>query len=316
MTDVTLFKDNPLVDSDLFKQLLEINEKISGGGRGYRRISIRGGRFRQIVDGTQTAVNSTGAMNVVILDAAPVARFFFAGTYDPDKSAPPTCWSTDTRAPSQDVPEDQRQADRCMDCPNNIKGSGQGESRACRFSQRFAVAIEGELNTVYQLQLPATSIFGDPNGGKMPMQAYAKHLSAHSTPAIGIVTQMYFDEDSETPKLFFKPVRPLTREEVTQVVEARGSEDTKRALELTVSQTDAVQEKPKAEAPAQKATKAAAKATAKVTTSTPTVQVVEDDDADDEPVAEPTKVERKPKVEETPAKKPSDLQSIVDEWDD
>lgn len=313
MTDMTLFKDNPLVDSDLFKQLLEINNKISGGGRGYRRISIRGGRFRQIVDGTQTAVNSTGSMNVVILDAAPVARFFFEGTYDPDKSVPPTCWSVDTRTPSPDVPEDKRQAARCMDCPNNIKGSGQGDSRACRFSQRLAVVIEGELDTVYQLQLPATSIFGDPNGGKMPMQAYAKHLSAHNTPAIGIVTQMYFDEDSETPKLFFKPVRPLTREEVTQVLEARESEDTKRALELTVSQTDHVQEEPKAKAPAPKAQKTVAK----MTTNTPTVQVVEDViDEDDEPVAEPTKVERKPKVEETPAKKPSDLKSIVDEWDD
>ena len=85
------------------------------------------------------------------------------------------------------------QAARCMDCPQNIKGSGQGESRACRFSQRLAVLLEGAMDTVYQLQLPATSIFGEAKDGKMGMQAYAKYLKAHKTPSIAVVTQAYFD---------------------------------------------------------------------------------------------------------------------------
>jgi len=77
----------------------------------------------------------------------------------------------------------------------------------------------------------------------MGMQAYAKHLRAHKTPSIAVVTQMYFDENSDTPKLFFKPVRPLEEAELQQAITARDSEDAVRAITLTVAQTDGVQAK-------------------------------------------------------------------------
>lgn len=302
--ELDMFKGNSLVTSDLFKELMESTKRMAGGSGGYRRISIRGGRFREIVDGEQMNVKSDGFLNVVIVDAAPVSRFFYKGTYDSNISVPPTCWSTDTQAPSPDVPEDQRQASRCMDCPQNVKGSGQGESRACRFSQRLAVALEGQLDKVYQMQVPATSIFGEAKGGHMPLQHYTKYLINNSTPTIAIITKIYFDEDSETPKLFFKPERPLTDEELEVALKVRGSEDTKRALDLTVSQTDGVQrkepeieddeddEKPKKEK--KKKDKAAA----------PSVDEVE----------EPKKREKKEKPAETVDK--TALADLVSEWDD
>ena len=55
--------------------------------------------------------------------------------------------------------------------------------------------------------------------------------------------QMYFDENSDTPRLFFKPVRPLEEAELEQAIKARDSEDAIRAITLTVAQTDGVQEK-------------------------------------------------------------------------
>ena len=75
------------------------------------------------------------------------------------------------------------------------------------------------------------------------MQAYAQYLRAHKTPSIAVVTQMYFDENSDTPRLFFKPVRPLEEAELEQAIKARDSEDAIRAITLTVAQTDGVQEK-------------------------------------------------------------------------
>ena len=74
MTEMSLFeKGNSLVSSDLFKQLMQTDDNLSGGsggGTGLRRISLRGGRFREIVGGNQTNVKSDGFLNVVIVDAA------------------------------------------------------------------------------------------------------------------------------------------------------------------------------------------------------------------------------------------------------
>lgn len=299
MTEVSLFGEgNSLVSSDLFKQLLETDDNLSGGsggGGGSRRISLRGGRFREIVNGEQVNVKSDGFLNVVIVNAAKLSRTFYKGAYDPENPSAPTCWSPDTEKPSSDVPQDQMQAARCMDCPQNIKGSGQGESRACRFSQRIAIVLEGQMDTVYQLQLPATSIFGEAKDGKMGMQAYAKYLKAHKTPSIAVVTQMYFDENSDTPKLYFKPVRPLEEAELKQALEQKESEDAIKAITLTVSQTDGVQAKRDGE--------------------------VKEDEVDIFAASEKPKAKAEPEPKKVAKKEeaaPSedDLASIVGEWDD
>lgn len=296
MTELSLFEGgNSLVNSDLFKQLQETDDNLSGGsgGSGGRRISLRGGRFREIVNGEQVNVKSDGFLNVVIVNAAKLSRTFYAGQYDPENPSAPTCWSPDTEKPDAAVPADNRQANRCMDCPKNIKGSGQGESRACRFQQRIAVLLEGKMDTVYQLALPATSIFGEAKDGKMGMQAYAKYLKAHKTPSIAVVTQMYFDENSDTPKLLFKPIRPLTEDELKEAVAQKDSEDAIKAITFTVSQTDGVQAKRDG--------------------------AVEEDEVDifaaSEAEAEPEPVKVAKKKEAAPSSN-DDLAGIVDEWDD
>ena len=302
MSEVDMFKGNSLVSSDLFAKLKDLNDNLSGGagsGAQNRRISLRGGKFRQVVNGEEMRVSKNDSMEMVIIDAAKIARTYYKGTYDPKNPEPPVCWSADTNAPAADVPEDQRQAARCMDCPQNIKGSGAGQGRACRFSQRLAIAFPQKLDEVYQLQLPATSIFGDAENGKMPMQAYAKFLRANDMPAVAIVTEMYFDENSEVPKLFFKPVRPLTEEELEKAIEMREHQDTKRAITMTVAQTDGVQKvtvQEEAPKPAPKKRVNAIKA-----------------EVEDEPVEEPKKVAKK--TEPPPAE--DDLGDIVDSlWDD
>lgn len=302
MSDLDLFKGNDLVNSDMFKSLLDMNKKMTGGVGGGSRISIRGGKFRMVVGGEQVAVKKGDTLNVVIVNAADIARTYYEGTFDPENPSSPTCWSGDTRKPSEDVPEDQRQSDTCATCPMNIKGSGQGDSRACRFSQRLAVVLEGELDKVYQLQVPATSIFGEAKGNDMGLQSYVKFLSAHNTPAVAVITEMRFDEDSTAPKLYFKPVRGLDEEELRQVLEVRESDEAKKAIEFTVSQTDNVEPKAKAEK-----AKAEPKAKAEKAKAEPEV------DEEEEPKkVEKTKAE-KPAVDEKSSDK---LASILDGWDD
>ncbi len=299
MGDMTLFgKGNPLVNSDLFKSLQDMNKTLAGGpGGAGKRISLKGGKFRMFVDGEQVSVSKDDSMNIVVVNAAAVSRTYYEGSYDSNNPTAPTCWSTDTRTPSADVPAEQRKASRCADCPMNIKGSGQGDSRACRFNQRLAITLEGKPDEVYQLQLPATSIFGEAKNGNMPMQAYAKLLNAHDTPIIAVLTQMYFDENAETPKLFFKPVRPLDEAELHAAVAAKDSEDAIKAITLTVAQTDGVQKKDSA---------------AGTKSYNPAKEKIE---VDDEPVSEPTKVEPKKSAAAMPKEK-ADLASLVDNWDD
>lgn len=300
MSNLELFKGNPLANSDLFKSLMDTNKKLAGSGGGAPRISIRGGRFRMIVGGEQVSVRKEDTLGVMVADASGVNRTYYEGTYDPENPAPPVCWSRDGNAPAEDVPDDQRMATRCTDCPMNVKGSGQGNSRACRFSQRLAVLLEGdEANTVYQMQIPATSIFGGAEGNNMPLQAYVKLLSAHDTPIQAVMTEIQFDEDSETPKLFFKPSRPLTEEELNTVVAAKDSQEAKDAIYMTVSQADGVEKK----APVKAQQKAAPKA--KV------ADVEEDEEA---PVEEPKKTTKK--AAPAPSSGKADIADILAEWDD
>lgn len=297
MSELDLFKGNSLVSSDLFKSLQSTADNLSGGtGGGMRRISFRGSRFRELVGGEQVNVNNSGSLNVVILDAAKVSRTYYAGTYDAENPAAPTCWSADTQRPAPDVPDEQRQASRCADCPMNVRGSGQGETRACRFSQRIAVALENSYDKVYQVNLSATSVFGKPVDGKMPMQAYANYLNAHKAPPSAVVTEMYFDENSDVPKLFFKAARPLDEDELKQVIELREHEDVQRAVTMSVSQADGV----KKDAPAPKK-------------SNNVLEKAAPAEADDAPVEEPVK-----KVSKKEEAKPSteDLSDLVDAWDD
>ena len=297
MSELDLFKGNSLVSSDLFKSLQSTADNLAGGGGGgMRRISFRGSRFRELHGGEQVNVNNSGSLNVVILDAAKVSRTYYAGTYDPENPAAPTCWSADTQTPSPDVPNEQRQASRCADCPMNVRGSGQGETRACRFSQRLAVALENSYDKVYQVQLSATSVFGKAVDGKMPMQAYANYLNAHKAPPSAVVTTMYFDENSDVPKLFFKAARPLAEEELKEVIELREDPDVQKAITMSVSQSDGV----KQSAPAPKK-------------SNNVLEQAAPAEADDAPVEEPVK-----KVSKKEEAKPSteDLSDLVDAWDD
>ena len=161
------------------------------GGLGSRRISIKGGVFREFIGGKEFRVSEERSMNVVIIKAASkVSRIYYAGSYTEGEAVSPTCWSSDSQRPDEKSKE--KQAATCLSCPQNIKGSGQGESRACRYQQRLAVVIDGEVDKgeVYQLVLPPTSVFGDGEKGKLPLQAYARHLKNHGTPITGVVTEM------------------------------------------------------------------------------------------------------------------------------
>lgn len=268
MSELTLFSQggNNLPAHLRNLELDATTKALMGNGSG-KRVSIRGGVFRMIVGGKEVAQNDDRAMNVVIVKAAEkTSRSYYGGTYVEGQNASPECWSNDGITP--DAKAKNRQAPNCQNCPQNIKGSGQGDSRACRFSHRLAVVLEGNMDgDVYQLTLPAQSIFGTGDGGKMPLQQYAKFLGGHNLPITVVVTEMRFDTSSATPKLTFRAVRPLSPEEMVIARRQGETPDAQNAVVMTVSQMDGADAAPKGspflaapEAQEEEAPKAKAKA--------------------------------------------------------
>jgi hypothetical protein len=314
MTDLTVFNPAQVPDFARNNELSETALALTGGGTGgsVKRISIKGGVFRLMSGGKEIASIEDRHLDVVIVKAAPkVSRIFYAGAYDKDAAAaPPDCWSNDGEKP--DAGAKNKQSQTCLSCPQNQAGSGQGNSRACRYQQRLAVVLENNPGgDVMQLTLPATSVFGKEDGDKRPLQAFARHL-ALSNPPINpeqIVTRMKFDTKAESPKLFFAPVRWLTNDEYAVVKTQAESTDAQRAVIMTVAQTDGVKNAPalpgkapvaaveEEEAPAPKAKTAKKKA-----------EVVEDE-------SEPEVRKESAKPSAVPEKK-SKLADIVADWDD
>ena len=292
MSEMTLFsKGGNTLPAHLKNLQLDATTKAlmgGSGGTGGKRISIRGNVFRMMVDGKEIAQNEDRAMNIIIAAAnANVSRTFYAGTYQEGQAMAPTCWSNDGVTP--DIKSEQPQASKCASCQQNIKGSGQGDSRACRFSQRLAVLLENDIRgDIYQLTLPAQSIFGAAENGKMPLQSYAKFLGSHGLPVTAVVTEMRFDTASATPRLTFKAVRPLNEEELAMTQEKGQSAEAKSAIAATAAQLDGAT---KAEfiRPAVEAPKAEPKVEA---------EAVE--------TAEPTKRAKKAA--------PKDVADILDDW--
>jgi hypothetical protein len=248
MSNVTLFSPSNVPAFARNNELSETAKALTGGGvSSTKRISIKGGVFRLVAGGKEVASIDDRHMNVIIVKAAPkVSRIFYAAQYDADNITGPDCWSNDGERP--DPSAENKQAETCMSCPKNIAGSGQGNSRACRYQQRLAVVLaDNPEGDVLQLTLPATSVFGKEEGDKRPLQAYARYLAVQNPPVNPeqIVTEMRFDTKAESPKLFFKPVRWLTDEEYAVVQEQAASPDAQRAVVMTVAQSDGVKAGPK-----------------------------------------------------------------------
>ncbi len=73
---------------------------MGGGGGGMKRISIKGGVWRMMVNGKEIAKNEERSMNVVIVNAAPkVSRTFYVGAYKEGEVSAPDCWSADGDVP-------------------------------------------------------------------------------------------------------------------------------------------------------------------------------------------------------------------------
>ena len=291
-------------------ELSDTAKALMGGalGNATKRISIKGGVFRLVAGGKEMASIEERHLDVIVVKAAPkVSRIFYAKSYDGDNITGPDCFSNDGDKPDTTVKAPQ--AETCMTCKQNIAGSGQGNSRACRYQQRLAVMLADNPDDVLQLTLPATSVFGKEDGDKRPLQAYVKHLALASPPVDveKIVTRMKFDTKAESPKLFFAPVRWLTTVEYELSKAKSNTQEALDAIRMTPAQADGVKAKP-------------------ALSKTKTVEQLMDDEestvheaiiakVEAAPEPEPEKRKEVAKPSAVPVKKDK-LAAVVDDWDD
>lgn len=236
--DVALFRDEKGITLGAPQGLDETTKRLLGNAS-YKRVSIRGKKFRMIVNGAEAAKAPGNTLDVVVVNAAPaVSRHWYAKTYDPSAVGMPDCWSNDGKRP--DPRSAAPQGKTCEGCPKNVQGSGTNGSRACKFSRRLAVVLANDVanSDVYQIQLPSTSIFGKMQNNNMPLDAYVKQLAGYNYSITGVVTELSFDDDSDSPKLFFRAVRRLTDEEKV-IAEIKGtSPEAEAAITFNPAQMD------------------------------------------------------------------------------
>lgn len=309
MSNIALFSPNKAPAFARNAEITETARALAGGGDigGVKRVSIKGGVFRLMSAGKEVAAIDERFLDVVIVKAAPkVSRQFYASSYNPDAAATgPDCASANGEVPDAGVSNPQSAS--CATCPQNQAGSGQGNSRACRYQQRLAVVLADSIDgDVMQLTLPATSIFGKEEGDKRQLQAYVRYLTAMNPPVSPeyIVTRMRFDTKSESPKLHFQPVRWLDETEYETIKEQGQTEDAKRA-------TQSGMETGKAALPPVAAAVAIPAPAPKV--AKPKAKAVEPEVEEDTSEPEVRKTAAKPSA--VPAAK-GKLADIVADWDD
>jgi|TARA_R110000868_G_scaffold104779_5_gene288766 hypothetical protein len=193
----------------------------------YDRRVERDNKVWQLVDGQGVLTSSKNDyLDLVIVKEAPsISRYYYKGNFEGGASAVPTCWTSDAgRGP--DISAKDKQHSNCALCKQNIRGSGNNNSKACRLFTRVAVGFicdKEEAQGIFQLQLPSTSLFGAApdkkgNPNRLPYIAYKKHLSLNGYSPEKMITRIAQDESVPYKKLLFEAVGFIP-ENFTQLVE-------------------------------------------------------------------------------------------------
>lgn len=301
MSDLTLLNQD-LPDFLQTAGVSELTKQLAGRTTaGVKRIVPKNGIFRKTVGGEEMG-KVKGNLNVIVVSASPkVGRIFYAKQWTPEaEPSAPDCFSNNGQSP--DASSASPQAERCDSCQQNIKGSGQGNSKACRYSRRIAVVLEEDFGSslegeVYQMNLASKSLFGESVGDNThPFESYTKYLANNGKSLDYVVTQLSFNEDNDNQSILFTPTRFINKGEYAVTSKVAAKPEVQKMVIMTPYQAD-VAGKPKLEAPAPK----------------PIVKAipVTDDDA----VEEPKKRESKKAEAPTPTPKKS-LDSVVAAWTD
>ena len=284
-----------IINQDLpdFLQTAGVSEltKQLAGKSGVKRIVPKNGIFRKTVGGEEMG-KVKGNLSAIIVNASPaVGRIFYAKQWTPDaEPTAPDCFSNDGRAP--DAGSTNPQAERCDTCEKNVKGSGQGNSKACRYSRRIALVLEEDFGTslegeVYQMNLASKSLFGEGAGDNThTFENYSKYLSNNGKSLDYVVTQISFNEENDNQSVLFTPTGYINKAQYAVTSQVAQKPEVLKMVVMTPYQADVSGKPAQLKAPAPKA-----------------------ESSIEEPAKREKKAEPKPTVKK-------DLDSVVKAWSD
>ena len=192
------------------------NTAIAGiGGGAPPSISIRASRFHLIdPNGEELLVNQLHLDVIVLTGNEHLSKIYYAGQYDParDNSTPPTCFSDNGQAPSQQAATPQ--AALCANCPHNAWGSkttpAGAKVKACGDYKKLAVVLAADTQIVSATNAAGVSkafekiyLLRVPGGSLSTWRDYARDIHGRGVPIIGVVTRLAFDPQKSHPALLF-----------------------------------------------------------------------------------------------------------------
>jgi len=304
MSNITVIDQN-LPDFLQTAGVSELTKQLAGNS-GVKRIVPKNGIFRKIV-GKEEMGKIKGNLNAIVVSASPkVGRIFYAKQWTPDaEPTAPDCFSNDGTAP--DAGAQNPQAARCDACPQNIKGSGMGNSKSCRYSRRLALVLEEDFGTslegeVYQMNLASKSLFGEGSSDNAhTFENYAKYLANNGKSLDYVVTQISFNEDNDNQSVLFTPARFINKNEYAVTSTVVQKPEVHKMVVMTPYQADMSGRQQKLEAP---------KAAAPAQQTRPMGELMDEEEAaKTEPTVRPSKKAAAPVPE---GKK--DLNSVLDAW--
>jgi hypothetical protein len=285
VSDLTIFEQPQ--EGNFVRRESRRMDRMGGGGNTMRRIKLSNGRdFTRVINGEQIGKPIDKQLNVIIVDwLAEPSRKFYAGIYDKDaKGVTPDCWSNIGDKP--ETTSKNPQSRTCMECPQNIKGSGtNGKGKACRYERRIAVLVAGDPSgDVYQMSIPAASLFSANDGNVYGFEGYKKFLLANNEALDTVITTIIYDTSAPTVKVGFKPFSRLKPDQVLLVDAAQNDPATERYIKLSVATVDAA---PALPAPTPEPVAVIAEAPAAPLTN----PFGDDDEEDEAPTKRPAKKE-------------------------
>jgi len=186
------------VQAEMDKELDALADKI--GSAGGDNISVKGKIFT-FPDGHQ----EEGPFGFVIVNFIS-ANLWWEEVYDEKNPTPPDCWAFGLNPKKMVASKNSTELqndESCNDCPQNVFGSGVGDSKACKNTRLLGVVAgdsDDDEDPILKLSVSPT--------GLRNWDGYVNTLKAKGILPIQVITEIDFDANQTYPKLIFKAVGP------------------------------------------------------------------------------------------------------------
>lgn len=208
----------------------------TGSSGGFPVMSIKSSRWGVKPSGAdlQPLMNENDepqqSIEAVIIDSQKgVSKSYYTKAYGDGDAGAPDCYSVTGVEPAGDV--ENPISSKCASCPMAQWGSyitpAGKKAKACKDVKRLAVTFASNIDNE---ELGGPMLLRVPGASHKDMDRFAAGMKAKGFQMQQIAVRIGFDLHSSYPKLTFKPIRPLTKEEILAVSEHFHSEQVRDIL--------------------------------------------------------------------------------------